>query len=82
MGNWPPTVTCRNVPGGFFYMIAGVVKLVDAADSKSAGAWLRAGSIPALGTRKPSTCFGRLVYLVLVEKLVENTRLPLADALV
>ena len=50
MGNWPPTVTCRNVPGGFFYMIAGVVKLVDAADSKSAGAWLHAGSIPALGT--------------------------------
>ena len=47
-----------------FITIAGVVKLVDAADSKSAGAWLRAGSIPALGTRKPSILPGRLLRLV------------------
>jgi hypothetical protein len=32
------------------YLAAGVAKLVDAADSKSAGAKHRAGSIPASGT--------------------------------
>ncbi len=32
-------------------MIAGVVKLVDAEDSKSSGLYVHAGSIPAPGTR-------------------------------
>ena len=30
--------------------VAGVVKLVDAGDSKSPGAWLRVGSSPTSGT--------------------------------
>ncbi len=35
-----------------FLILAGVAKLVDAADSKSAGAKHRAGSIPASGTKR------------------------------
>lgn len=39
-------------PKGSPFFIAGVAKLVDAADLKSAGALPRAGSNPVTGTKK------------------------------
>ena len=40
-------------------MRAGVVKLVDALDSKSSGTCFRVGSIPTSGTNLPTLLMGK-----------------------
>ena len=52
VGYFMPTLCHNSIPSS-----AEVAKLVDAADSKSAGAKHRAGSIPAFGTTKRPALF-------------------------